>query len=163
MQNSLCTVFLAYTLAFTFNVVNSEKEKKKNYCLVDFKWDADNILVLSSSFFFFLKMFLFLCVWAVIVPCEYVSRNAVNHATCSFSALLIVHVSRTATIVRACTRFSSKVFFCTALHCTQHSRIKPHRQITLILTLQQCALQSTLSLPSKIELCQVLPTTSTRT
>lgn len=36
MQNSLCTVFLAYTLAFTFNVVNSEKEKK-NYCLVDFK------------------------------------------------------------------------------------------------------------------------------
>lgn len=62
MQNSLCTVFLAYTLAFTFNVVNSEKEKRKTTVL----WILNEMLTIYSffllSFSFFEDVFIFVCV-----------------------------------------------------------------------------------------------------
>lgn len=62
MQNSLCTVFLAYTLAFTFNVVNSEKEKRKTTVL----WILNEMLTIYSFFLlpfsFFEDVFIFVCV-----------------------------------------------------------------------------------------------------
>lgn len=120
-------VFGVYTLGVTFTVADElygEKKKREMNCLVDLKWDAENILLLFS---FFLSSILFLQHLLCLIQ-ERMPWTAASQATCSLSAVIIVRSSKTAVITQMHIHFRSFRFV--VCH-VQHSCIASRCQIIL--------------------------------
>lgn len=124
----LCTLFFGvYTLGVTFTVADElygEKKKREMNCLVDLKWDAENILLLFL--FLFLSSIVFLQHLCLIQ--ERMPWTAASQATCSLSAVIIVRSSKTAVITQMHIHFRSFRFV--VCH-VQHSCIASRCQIIL--------------------------------
>lgn len=140
-------VFSVYALGVTFTLadeLDGEKRREMN-CLVDLKWDAENILFFL---FFFCKAVFFFLQHLCLIQ-ERMSWNATSQATCSLSAVIIVCSSKTAVITHtdahARTSVASALWFVTSSILVLHHIVKYYFDFA-----KACITKHFLSLPYKL-------------